>query len=120
MGRWDEPVDVVLDAVGGDLLPRALAAVRPGGRLIFFNAGGGTVPAYDLLGGAKTITGFAPARFAATQPALYRQHGEQLWELARTGKLRPAVHAELPLEQAAAGHQIIESRANLGKVVLRP
>src|SRR5205085_11381691 len=52
-----EPVDVVLDGAGGEVLPRALGAARPGGRLVFFASGGGTVPAYDLLAGAKTITG---------------------------------------------------------------
>ncbi|GIM94845.1 quinone oxidoreductase family protein [Paractinoplanes toevensis] len=119
-GSWGEPVDVVLDAVGGELLPHALAAVRAGGRLIFFNSGGGTVAAHELLAGAKTITGFTVARFAATQPDRYRENGDELWELARTGRLRPAVHAELPLAQAAEAHRIIESRENLGKVVLRP
>ena len=31
---WGEPVDVVLDGVGGDVLPRAVAALTPGGRLL--------------------------------------------------------------------------------------
>ncbi|MFC0007772.1 quinone oxidoreductase family protein [Micromonospora siamensis] len=119
-GRWGEPVDVVLDGVGGDLLPRALAAVRPGGRLVYFASGGGTVSASDLLAGAKTVTGFATARFAATRPDEYAAHHRRLWELALAGRLRPAVHAELPLTAAAEAHRIIEARANLGKVVLRP
>jgi NADPH:quinone reductase-like Zn-dependent oxidoreductase len=36
------------------------------------------------------------------------------------GDLRPAVHGEFALEDAAEAHEVIESRANLGKVVLRP
>ncbi len=106
------PVDVVLDGAGGDVLPRALAAARPGGRLIFFASGGGTVPAFDLLAGAKTITGFAMAHFARTQPDRYAEHGRELWELTAT------IHAELPLEQAARAHEIVEARENCGKVVL--
>lgn len=109
-----EPVDVVLDGAGGDVLPRALAAARPGGRLIFFASGGGTVPAFDLLSGAKTITGFAMAHFARTQRQRYAEHGEQLWELTAH------VHAELPLDQAARAHEIVEARENRGKVVLIP
>jgi NADPH:quinone reductase-like Zn-dependent oxidoreductase len=35
---WGEPVDVVLDGAGGNILGPALAAVRTGGRLVFFNA----------------------------------------------------------------------------------
>ncbi|MGP8297681.1 quinone oxidoreductase family protein [Streptomyces inhibens] len=117
---WGEPVDIVLDGVGGEVLPGALAALAPGGRLIFFNSGGGTVPAYELLAGDKTITGLTMRRFTAVRPELYAQHRAQLWELAGSGRLRAAVHAELPLDEAAKAHAIIEARANLGKVVLRP
>ena len=117
---WGEPVDVVLDAVGGDLLPRALAALRPGGRLVFFNSGGGTVSAFDLLSESKTITGFTVARFARTQRELYDHHHEYLWQLHRTGRLRPAIYAEVPLADAETAHRIIETRTNRGKVILRP
>lgn len=117
---WGEPVDIVLDGVGGELLPRALAALTEGGRLVFFNSGGGTVPAHELLAGSKTVTGLTMRRFAAVHRELYERHRAQLWELARSGRLRAAVHAELPLDEAAKAHEIIEARANLGKVVLRP
>ena len=117
---WGEPVDVVLEGVGGELLPPAVAALVPGGRMVFFGSGGGTVPAFDLLAGSKTITGLTMARFSTTQRELYDQHGQQLWELAASGRLRPAVHAEIPLAEAARAHAIIEARTNLGKVVLRP
>ncbi|GAA2633206.1 zinc-binding dehydrogenase [Paractinoplanes durhamensis] len=83
-------------------------------------SGGGTVDAHELLAGSRTITGFTVSRFAASRPDRYRQHGDELWELARAGRLRPVVDAELPLAEAAAAHRIIESRANMGKVLLRP
>lgn len=118
--NWGEPVDVVLDGVGGELLPRAVAALAPGGRMVFFGSGGGTVPAFDLLAGAKTITGLTMARFSTTQRELYDRHGDLLWELALSGRLRPAVHAEIPLAEVARAHGIIEARANCGKVVLIP
>ncbi|MEU8781597.1 zinc-binding dehydrogenase [Streptomyces sp. NPDC048637] len=117
---WGAPVDIVLDGVGGELLPCALAALAPGGRLIFFNSGGGTVPAYELLAGAKTITGLTMRHFSTVHRELYEEHRAQLWELAGSGRLRAAIHAELPLDEAAKAHEIIEARANLGKVVLRP
>jgi NADPH2:quinone reductase len=119
-GTWGEPVDVVLDAVGGDLLPRAVAALNPGGRLIFFNSGGGSVSAFDLLAGSKTITGMTMARFARTQRHRYDEHHRQLWRLHQAGQLQAAVHAQIPLADAATAHGIIEARTNQGKVVLRP
>lgn len=118
--EWGEPVEVVLDGVGGEVLPRAVAALAPGGRLVFFGSGGGTVTAHDLLAGSRTVAGFAMARFATAWPDRYRRHGEELWELFTEGRLRPAVHAEIPLAEAARAHRVIEARANLGKVVLVP
>ncbi|MCP9206007.1 quinone oxidoreductase family protein [Streptomyces sp. NEAU-Y11] len=117
---WGEPVDTALDGVGGEILPRALTAVAPGGRLVFFSSGGGTVPARELLSGSRTITGLTMARFAQTRPELYGRHRSELWRLFAEGRLRPAVHTALPLEEAAKAHAVIESRTNLGKVVLLP
>ncbi|MFE2864927.1 zinc-binding alcohol dehydrogenase family protein [Embleya sp. NPDC059259] len=117
---WGEPVDVVLDGVGGDVLPRAVGALAPFGRLVFFNSGGGTVPAWELLAGARTITGMSMARFATAFPERYERHGRELWDLAAAGRLRVAVHETFALADAAKAHAVIEARANLGKVVLRP
>ncbi|MEU7302913.1 zinc-binding dehydrogenase [Streptomyces sp. NPDC007206] len=117
---WGDPVDCVLDAVGGDLLTPALAALAPHGRLVAYSSGGGTVRAYDLLVGAKTVTGFQMALIARGRPDLYERWRRELWRLFAEGTVKPAVHAEFALEDAAKAHEVIERRANLGKVVLRP
>ncbi|WP_058042536.1 quinone oxidoreductase family protein [Streptomyces roseifaciens] len=118
--RSGGPVDIVLDAVGGELLSPALAALAPGGRLVAYSSGGGTIEAYDLLVGAKSAIGFQMALIARHRPELMEQWRQELWELFANGRLRPRVHVELPLEAAAQAHEIIEARVNLGKVVLRP
>ncbi|GHJ99455.1 oxidoreductase [Streptomyces sp. Y2F8-2] len=118
--EWGDPVDYVLDAVGGDLLGPAVAALAPGGRLVAYSSGGGTVQAYDLLVGAKSVIGFQMARIARGKPELYERWRQELWRLFGEGALKPVVHAEFPLEEAAKAHAVIESRGNLGKVVLRP
>ncbi|WP_171166932.1 zinc-binding dehydrogenase [Streptomyces sp. I05A-00742] len=117
---WGEPVDIVLDAVGGTLLSPAVGALAPGGRLVAYSSGGGTIQAYDLLVGAKSVVGFQMALIARHRPAVMERWRRDLWALFAEGRLRPCVHAELPLEDAAKAHEIIESRANQGKVVLRP
>ncbi|MFE9996836.1 quinone oxidoreductase family protein [Streptomyces avermitilis] len=116
---WGEPVDYVLDAVGGELLTPAIAALAPGGRLVAYSSGGGTVQAYDLLVGAKSVIGFQMARIARGEPQLYERWRRELWRLFTDGALRPAVHGEFDLADAAKAHEVIESRSNLGKVVLR-
>ncbi|MEU1133757.1 zinc-binding dehydrogenase [Streptomyces sp. NPDC005900] len=117
---WGEPVDYALDAVGGDLLAPAVAALAPHGRLVAYSSGGGTVAAYDLLVGAKSVIGFQMALIARGKPALYEAWRRELWQLYAAGELRPAVHARYALEDAALAHAAIEERANLGKVVLVP
>ncbi|PKW11112.1 NADPH:quinone reductase [Streptomyces sp. 1222.5] len=118
--RWGEPVDCVLDAVGGDLLTPALAALAPHGRLVAYSSGGGTIKAYDLLVGAKSVIGFQMALIARGRPQLYERWRQELWRLFADGALRPSVHGEFALEDAAKAHAVVEARANLGKVVLRP
>ncbi|MEU7561513.1 quinone oxidoreductase family protein [Streptomyces eurythermus] len=117
---WGEPVDCVLDAVGGELLTPALAALAPHGRLVAYSSGGGTIQAYDLLVGAKSVTGFQMALIARERPELYERWRRELWRLHAEGALRPAVHGEFALEEAEAAHRVITTRANLGKVVLCP
>ncbi|WP_416519323.1 quinone oxidoreductase family protein [Streptomyces achromogenes] len=117
---WGEPVDCVLDAVGGELLTPALAALAPHGRLVAYSSGGGTIQAYDLLVGAKSVTGFQMALIARERPELYERWRRELWRLHAEGSLKPAVHGEFALEEAEAAHRVITTRANLGKVVLCP
>ncbi|MFD5322514.1 zinc-binding alcohol dehydrogenase family protein [Streptomyces sp. NPDC127092] len=117
---WGEPVDVAVDAVGGDLLPRVLAALAAGGRLVAYSSGGGTFQAHDLLSGGKSVIGFQMAHLARTRAADYAAWRDELWALHAAGRLRPAIHARVPLAKAAEAHAIIERRENLGKVVLVP
>ncbi|WP_405529280.1 zinc-binding dehydrogenase [Streptomyces canus] len=119
-GSWGDPVDYALDAVGGELLTPALAALAPGGRLVAYSSGGGTIQAYDLLVGAKSVTGFQMARIARERPELYEEWRRELWRMFLDGELRPVVHGEFALEDAAEAHEVIEARRNLGKVVLHP
>lgn len=70
--------------------------------------------------GAKSVIGFQMARIARGEPELYERWRQELWQLFTDGALKPAVHGEFALEDAAKAHEAIESRGNLGKVVLSP
>ncbi|RJQ79451.1 NADP-dependent oxidoreductase [Pseudonocardiaceae bacterium YIM PH 21723] len=118
--EWGDPVDVVLDGVGGDLLHQAVRALKPRGRLVVFSSGGGMVDAYELLARGASAIGFQMAAIAFGEPETYARWRDEQWELYRSGALRPLIHARLPLAEAAKAHEIIESRGNVGKVVLEP
>lgn len=117
---WGEPVDVVLDGVGGDLLDRCLNALRPFGRLVDYNGIGGPVDANQLRMRGTTVIGFNMLHFSTLRADRYLAQQQELWQLLADGRLRPAMHAELSLVDAAEAHRIIEARANLGKIVLNP
>ncbi len=115
---WGEPVDVLLDGVGGELLGRGLNALAPQGRLVAFSAGGGTIDAGDLLADLKTVTGFSMGLLSRTRPELLDSWRAELWELLAAGHLRPR-HTVLPWDRIAEGIELIESRRNLGRVAVR-
>jgi len=117
---WGDPVDVVLDGVGGEILGPAVRALAPGGRLVAFSSGGGSVDAYELLVRGASVIGFQIAAVARDRPEVHARWRDELWARYRQGTLRPRVFAQLPLTEAAHAHEIIESRRNVGKVVLVP
>ncbi|MFI6448981.1 zinc-binding alcohol dehydrogenase family protein [Kitasatospora sp. NPDC050543] len=116
--NWGAGVDLVLDGVGGALLPRVVDALAPFGRLVVLSGAGGTLDAGALLRGMKTAVGLSMAQLAQHRPQLPADCRRELWELLAEGRLRP-VCVEFPLARVAEAAELVESRANLGKVVLK-
>lgn len=114
---WGDPVDLVLDGAGGDLVQRGVDALAPYGRLVAFSGGGGTVDAGSLLGDLTSVIGFSVGLISRTRPELIARRRSELWELHRTGRLHPA-HEPLPLDRIAEAVALIESRTNRGRVLL--
>ncbi|GAA5184427.1 zinc-binding dehydrogenase [Rugosimonospora acidiphila] len=121
-----ESFDVVLDGTGsdvngaGDVQGACLDALEPLGRLVSYNAAGGPVDVNALRMRARSVIGLAMPHFVAHRREVYDRHERRLWELLAAGEVRPAIHALLPLEEAAEAHRVIEARANRGKLVLDP
>jgi NADPH2:quinone reductase len=116
-------VDVVLDIVGGDYLPRNLECLRMDGRLVQIGLIGGSRASLDLrrvLQNRLTITGSTlRPRSAAEKGAIARDLEQHVWPLLERGEVRPIVHGEFPLERAADAHRELESGRVIGKLVLR-
>lgn len=111
--------DYALDGVGGTGLGATLTGIAEGGRAVTYGTGG-LIDTEDLLAGGNTLTGFRIGRLAQRAPARYEDLRQEVWQYYASGLLHPVVHAEFPLDDAAAAHAVIEQRANLGKVVLVP
>ncbi len=116
-------VDVILDMVAGDYIPRELDALAEGGRLVFIATLGGSKASIDaatIMRRRLTLTGSTlRARSVAFKGALARQLHAKVWPLLEAGKLRPVIHQVFPAAEAAQAHALMESSAHIGKLVLQ-
>jgi NADPH2:quinone reductase len=117
-----EGVDVVLDIIGGDYLPRNLECLRMNGRLVQIGLIAGSKATLDLrpvLQRRLTITGSTlRPRTAAEKGAIARALERDVWPLLGRGEVKPIVHTEFPLARAADAHRELEAGRVIGKLVL--
>ncbi|CAN5762103.1 NADPH:quinone oxidoreductase family protein [soil metagenome] len=115
--------DVVYDPVGGDLSETALRGIKWEGRYLVVGFASGEIPKIPLnltlLKGCQ-IVGVFWGQFAMREPTKNMQHAEQLFAWISDGKLRPAVDAVMPFDQAGAALAKIMRREVKGKLVLVP
>jgi NADPH2:quinone reductase len=117
-----EGVDVVLDIIGGDYLPRNIDCLRLHGRLLQVGLIGGSKSQINLrqvLQNRLTLTGSTlRSRTVEEKGAIARELEHKVWPLLDGGYVRPVVHARFPLRDAAEAHRLLESGEVIGKVVL--
>jgi NADPH:quinone reductase len=115
-------VDVVLDMVGGDYLPRNLEVLAAGGRLVQIAVLGGakgTLNLITMMQRRLTLTGSTlRARPVADKAVIAAQLRANVWPLLEAGTVRPEIHATFPLARAADAHRLMESGEHIGKIVL--
>jgi len=116
-------VDLLLDATYGELLRQAAEALADFGRIVLYGSAAAVGEPLDLLKllvRNQRVTGcFLGAHFVQ-RPARTAELLAQLGELVRQGRVVPAVHHVLPLEEAARAHELMESRGVIGKLLLDP
>ena len=115
-------VDVVLDNVGGSYVARNLAAMATGGRHVSVSFLQGAKIELDLQvlmrkNLSLTSSTLRPKSHAEKARLAVCIRSRFLPWLA-SGLVRPQIHTQLPLLQAAEAHRLLEANANVGKVVL--
>lgn len=115
-------VDMVLDHVAGDYIPRELGILAEGGRLVVIATMGGREASIDaglLMRRRLTLTGSTlRSRPVGFKAELARQVHAGAWPLLEAGKVRPVIHATFPASEAARAHALMESSAHIGKIML--
>lgn len=115
-------VDVVIDMVGGDYLPRNLACLAEDGRHVSIAVQRGAtaeIPIFDIMRRRLTLTGSTlrprPVEF---KTMVADEIARTVWPYVEGGRLRPVIDSVFPLTEAAQAHERMESGNHVGKIVL--
>lgn len=115
-------VDVILDMVGGDYVPRELKCLADDGRLVFIAFLRGPKTELDInevMRRRLTISGSTlRPRSIEYKGKVARALRDTIWPHVEAGRIRPQVFRSFPLAQAADAHRLMESGEHIGKIVL--
>jgi len=115
-------VDVILDIVGGDYIPRNLDLLAVEGRLLqiaFLKHARAEIDFSIMMRKRAWITGSTlRPRSPAEKGAIARDLHQHVWPLLEQGVVTPVIHETFPLAQASDAHRLMESSSHIGKIVL--
>lgn len=115
-------VDLVLDLVGGEHLPRAMRALAPRGRLVLLGLLAGARAEIDLgdvlRRRLRLIGSVLRARSREEKAELIAAFRAFADKRLADGRLRPVVDRVLPFERIPDAYRLLRDGAGLGKVVV--
>jgi NADPH2:quinone reductase len=115
-------VDVILDIIGGSYAPRNLECLARDGRLVQIGLQGGAnaeISLQKVMLKRLTITGSTlRARTPDEKGRIAAALEREVWPLVANRRVRPIIHATLPLGDAAEAHRLLERGDVIGKIVL--
>jgi putative PIG3 family NAD(P)H quinone oxidoreductase len=116
-------VQLVLDMVSGDYVPRNLACLAEDGRHVTIAVLGGMQAELNMaqiMAKRLTLTGSTlRARPDEFKALLCDEISEVVWPNVEDGSLRPEMDQVFPLAEAGAAHAHMESGGHIGKIVLK-
>jgi putative PIG3 family NAD(P)H quinone oxidoreductase len=115
-------IDVILDMVGGDYIPRNLKILAMDGRLVqiaFLQGSTAEINLAPVMMKRQTITGSTlRPRSNADKAAIAKALNDHVLPLLDAGKVKPVLFKTFPLSAVVDAHQLMESSAHTGKIVL--
>lgn len=118
----ENPIDVVLDCVGGADLGANIEKLAPGGRWILIATLGGEHAEIALRPilkrGLRLIGSTLRSRPLAVKARILAGLEREIWPAIVAGRTRPVVCKTFPIREAELAHTVLERCENTGKVVL--
>ena len=115
-------VDVVLDMVAGDYLPKNLQLLRPDGRCVVIALLGGAkadISAALVMVNRLSLTGSTlRPQSIANKARMAKGLKEKVWPLLEAGTVRPTIYKTFALKDAASAHAELERADHVGKVMM--
>lgn len=115
-------VDIVLDMVGGDYVPRNLKCLAEDGRHVSIAAQRGAeapVPLWTVMRRRLTLTGSTlRARDGAFKAMVADELYRTVWPHVAEGRLKPVIDRTFAFDEAADAHRRMEAGDHVGKIVL--
>lgn len=115
-------VEIVLDMVSGDYVPRNLKCLAEDGRHVTIAVLGGAKAGINMavvMSRRLTLTGSTlRPRSDAFKTLLAGEIEKNAWPLFEERSLRPVMDRSFPLAEAAAAHARMEAGDHIGKIVL--
>jgi NADPH2:quinone reductase len=115
-------VDIVLDMVGGDYLPRNLDCLAAEGRHVSIAVQRGVSAELNIVKIMQrrlVLTGSTLRPRSVEFKSLVAQElRETVWPLVSGGLLKPVIDTTFPLAKAAEAHRRMEAGDHVGKIVL--
>ncbi len=119
-------VHFILNSVAGDTFSRDFGMLDHFGQVIWFGFSGGP-PQGDLkgqllphLGKSVGIRFFSLESIFQKSPSLVKDTLDELIRDLSEKRITPHIHERLPLQAAPRAHELLESGAVMGKVILKP
>lgn len=116
-------VDLILDMVGGDYIPRNIKALAVEGRLVqiaFLQSPTVTLDFTSVMLKRLTITGSTLRPRTVEQKAeIAAELRDKIWPLIAAGQVKPVMDSSFQLSDAAAAHARMESSTHIGKIMLK-
>jgi NADPH:quinone reductase len=116
-------VDVILDMVGGDYIEKNIKAAAPDARIVniaFLRGAKAELNFMPLMLKRLTMTGSTlRSQTIERKGEIARQLKKTVWPLIEAGRVKPVIYKEFPLGEARAAHELMESSAHIGKIMLK-